>query len=81
MFIKGKCLFNLLPLPVLDGGHIFFLGVEKLRGRHLGQKTEEKISQIGIAFIITLAVFVFLNDLDRFGILEKMFAALGKIKW
>lgn len=74
-------IFNLLPLPVLDGGHIFFLGVEKLRGRHLRQKTEEKISQIGIAFIITLAVFVFLNDLERFGILEKMFAALGKIKW
>jgi regulator of sigma E protease len=65
-------IFNLLPFPVLDGGHIFILGIEKIRGRHLSQKVEERINQIGLGFIITLAVFVFLNDLDRLGALEKI---------
>src|SRR3989338_854881 len=73
-------IFNLLPLPVLDGGHIFFLGLEKLRGRHLNQKTEEKITQLGFGFITILAFFVFWNDLVRFGILKKALEALGKVK-
>ncbi|OGX30733.1 MAG: hypothetical protein A3D27_00800 [Omnitrophica WOR_2 bacterium RIFCSPHIGHO2_02_FULL_46_37] len=73
-------IFNLLPLPVLDGGHIFFLGLEKLRGRHLNQKTEEKITQLGFGFITILAFFVFWNDLVRFGILTKALEALGKVK-
>ena len=59
-------LFNLLPLPILDGGHIFFLCIEKLRGKPLSLKSEEWITKIGLAFIITLAVLVTYNDLLRF---------------
>lgn len=59
-------LFNLLPLPLLDGGHIFFLGLEKLRRKPLSQKSEEWITKIGLAFIITIAVLVTYNDLLRF---------------
>lgn len=66
------CIFNLLPLPVLDGGHIFFLALEKLRGRHLSRKAEEKVSQFGIGVLITLTVFVFMNDLAKFGIWQKI---------
>lgn len=57
--------FNLLPFPVLDGGHILFLGIEKIRGRTLGQKAEKAITQIGISILITLVVFVTYNDIVR----------------
>lgn len=65
-------IFNLFPLPVLDGGHIFFLGLEKIRRRHLSQKVEENIAKIGFGLIMALAIFVFLNDLERFGALERL---------
>ena len=65
-------IFNLLPLPVLDGGHVFLLGLEKLRGRRLGKKAEEKFSQAGLGIIICLAVLVSLNDLVRFGFIDKI---------
>lgn len=71
-------IFNLLPLPVLDGGHIFFLGLEKIRGRHLSQKVEENIARIGVGLIIVLAFFVFLNDLERFGVIGRLAKILGK---
>ena len=60
-------IFNFLPLPVLDGGHLFFLFLEKLRKRPLAPKVEEIINQVGMAILITLAVFVFYNDFVRFG--------------
>ncbi len=59
------CIFNLLPLPVLDGGHIVLLAIEKIRGRQLGIKAERVITQIGFTFIIALAVFATYNDLLR----------------
>jgi regulator of sigma E protease len=59
-------IFNLLPLPVLDGGHILFLGIEKLRGRALSIKTERVITQVGVMLILTLAILVTCNDLSRF---------------
>lgn len=59
-------LFNLLPLPVLDGGHIFFLGMEKIRGRPLNIKAERIVTQIGLTLIISLAVLVTYNDILRF---------------
>ena len=65
-------LFNLLPIPVLDGGHILFLLIEKLRGRAISLKTQETITQIGMTILIILMIFVFYNDLLRFQILEKI---------
>ncbi len=59
-------IFNLLPLPVLDGGHILFLGLEKIRGKTLSLKTERVITQIGTALILTLAILVTYNDIVRF---------------
>jgi regulator of sigma E protease len=59
-------LFNLLPLPLLDGGHIFLLALEKIRGRALSAKSEQHITQVGLAMIIALAVVVTYNDLLRF---------------
>ncbi len=59
-------IFNLLPLPVLDGGHILFLAIEKIRGKRLSIKAEHIITQAGLTLIILLAVFVTYNDLVRF---------------
>jgi len=58
-------IFNLLPLPVLDGGHIVLLAIEKIRGRHLSIKAERVITQIGFTLIVALAIFATYNDLLR----------------
>ena len=59
------CIFNLLPLPVLDGGHIVLLAIERIRGKQLSIKAERVIAQIGFTLIISLAVFATYNDLLR----------------
>ena len=58
-------IFNLLPLPILDGGHLFLLGLEKLRKKALGIKAEEIINNVGFTLMITLALFVTYNDILR----------------
>lgn len=58
-------IFNLLPLPVLDGGHLLLLALEKIRGKYLSIKTERLLTQIGMTIIICLALFVTYNDVLR----------------
>ncbi|MBM3243981.1 MAG: RIP metalloprotease RseP, partial [Candidatus Omnitrophica bacterium] len=58
-------IFNLLPLPILDGGHIFFLALEKVRGKALSIRMDKAINKIGVTLIIFLAVFVTYNDIVR----------------
>ncbi len=65
-------IFNILPLPILDGGHIFFLGLEKIRRRPLSRRTEELITQVGLTLIILLAIAVSYNDMAKFKIIEKI---------
>ena len=65
-------IFNLLPIPVLDGGHLLFLIVEKIRGRVVSEKVYERITQAGIAFLVTLMVFVFYSDAVRVGWVNKI---------
>jgi len=59
------CIFNLLPIPILDGGHIVLLGVEKIRKKPLSLKTDNIISRVGFSIIITLAVIATSVDLMR----------------
>ena len=63
-------IFNLLPLPVLDGGHIMFLLIEKLRGKPLSLKNQEAISNVGVVFLIMLTVCIFYNDIMKFGVFK-----------
>lgn len=56
---------NLLPVPILDGGHIFFLIVEAIKGKPLSMKKLEIAQQIGFAILIIVMVFVFYNDIAR----------------
>ena len=54
---------NFLPIPALDGGHVMFLIIEKLRGRPLEEETIDKIGTAGFMFLILLMVFVVFNDI------------------
>lgn len=59
------CLINVLPIPVLDGGHLLFLGIEKIKGKPLSLKQRAAMQQIGLAFLILLIIFVTYNDFLR----------------
>ena len=54
---------NFLPIPALDGGHVLFLIIEKLRGRPLEEEVIEKIGTAGFLFLIALMIFVIFNDI------------------
>jgi regulator of sigma E protease len=56
---------NLLPIPVLDGGHLLFLGVEAVRGRALSMQQRLRLSQVGFVVILAIMVFAIGNDLLR----------------
>ncbi len=56
---------NLLPIPVLDGGHLAFLIVEKIKGTPVSRKTLEYSQMIGVVLLLTLMVYVTYNDLMR----------------
>jgi regulator of sigma E protease len=60
-------LLNLLPIPVLDGGHLVFYAIEAIRRRPLSQRVQEIGFQIGMVLVMMLVVFVNLNDLVRVG--------------
>jgi len=63
---------NLFPLPVLDGGHLLFLFIEKIRGRRLSIRTEKIINQIGFSIILLLIISVFYNDLLKYDVFSKI---------
>ena len=56
-------LINLFPIPMLDGGHLLFYGIEALRGRPLSEGTQEIGFRIGLAFVLMLMIFATWNDL------------------
>jgi regulator of sigma E protease len=58
-------ILNLLPVPVLDGGHLLFLGVEAVRRRPVSERVQIAAQQVGMALLASLMLFVFYNDLVR----------------
>jgi len=59
-------IFNLLPIPVLDGGHILFLFIEKLRGKPVSIKFQEFTMQAGLALLLMFMLFILYNDFIKF---------------
>lgn len=57
--------FNLLPLPILDGGQILVLIIEAARGRPLSDRARENVARVGLALILLLFLTVTFNDLKR----------------
>ncbi|MBI5181920.1 MAG: RIP metalloprotease RseP [Nitrospirae bacterium] len=67
-------ILNLLPIPVLDGGHLLFFAIEGIMGKPLDLKKMEIAQKIGFAILITLIVFAFYNDIMRYsGEIMKIF--------
>jgi regulator of sigma E protease len=61
--------FNLLPIPVLDGGHLLFLFLEGLLGRPVSTTVRLRLTQVGMALLLALVVLVMYNDVLRlFGV-------------
>ena len=61
-------LINLFPIPLLDGGHLMFYGIEKILGRPLTQKTQEGFFRIGLILLFSLMFFTTFNDLKDLGL-------------
>jgi regulator of sigma E protease len=59
-------ILNLLPVPVLDGGHLFFFFCELVIGRPVSQKVREYAQQIGLFLLLSLMVLAFYNDIVRY---------------
>ena len=55
-------LLNLFPVPLLDGGHLLFYGIEAARGRPLSNRAQEIGFRIGFALVVMLMIFTVFND-------------------
>ncbi len=58
-------ILNLLPIPVLDGGHLVFLSIEAIRRKPLSEQSMIRAQKVGIALLGSLMIFVFYNDIAR----------------
>jgi regulator of sigma E protease len=59
--------FNLLPLPVLDGGHLLYYLYEFVTGKSPSDQWLGVMQRLGLALLLTLMIFSFLNDAGRLG--------------
>jgi len=68
---------NLLPVPVLDGGHLLFYAIEAVRRRPVSPQAQDWAFRGGLAFILALLVFTTVNDLGSFGLWEQLGRLIG----
>lgn len=68
---------NLLPIPMLDGGHLFFYGIEAIQRRPVSPRLQEIAFRSGLALLLGLMVFVTLNDLASFGLWRGLTGLIG----
>jgi len=68
---------NLLPVPVLDGGHLLFYGIEAVRRRPVSPEAQDWAFRGGLAFILALLIFTTVNDLGSFGLWERLGRLIG----
>jgi regulator of sigma E protease len=59
-------ILNLLPIPILDGGHIMFFSIEAIKRRPLSLRAREIASYVGLVLLISLMIFAFKNDIVRY---------------
>jgi regulator of sigma E protease len=69
LFSINLAILNLLPIPILDGGHLLFIVIEAVRGRPLSVEQRMRLSHVGLLIVIGLMVWAMTNDVLRvFGI-------------
>jgi regulator of sigma E protease len=78
LFSLSLSIFNLLPIPILDGGHLLFLGLEWLRRRPVSLNIQERAAQVSFVLLVTFVVIVCINDVNRFGLLDKLLGLFNK---
>lgn len=59
---------NILPIPALDGGHVLFLAIEKVRGKPVPQGIKNAIQTVGFALLLLLVLAITISDIGRFNI-------------
>jgi regulator of sigma E protease len=65
LFSVNLAILNLLPIPVLDGGHLLFLAIEAVRGRPLSVQQRLRWSQVGFVILIGIMLLALGNDFLR----------------
>lgn len=68
---------NLLPIPLLDGGHLLFYMIEGVRRKPLKPETQEWAFRTGLAALLALMIFVTINDLLSFGVFSRLGGLIG----
>jgi regulator of sigma E protease len=58
-------ILNLLPIPILDGGHILLLGIEGILRRDMSLAFKERFVQVGLVFLLVVFAIVMYNDVVR----------------
>jgi regulator of sigma E protease len=56
---------NLLPIPLLDGGHLMYYAIEIVKGRPVSERAMELGQRVGLALLLVMMAFAFYNDLNR----------------
>ncbi len=72
LFSLSLAIFNVFPIPILDGGHLFFMLLEKLRGTPVSPVIQERSAQVSFVLIIAMVLMICVNDISRFGLLDKV---------
>jgi regulator of sigma E protease len=68
---------NLLPIPMLDGGHLFFYAIEAARRKPLAPVAQEWAFRSGLAVLLAFMIFVTVNDLGSFGLWRRLAGLIG----
>ncbi|MBH1992347.1 MAG: RIP metalloprotease RseP [Sphingomonadaceae bacterium] len=68
---------NLLPIPMLDGGHLLFYGIEAVSRRPVSPQVQEWAYKSGLAVLLTMMVLVTFNDLSSFGLWKSLSGLIG----
>lgn len=66
-------IMNFLPIPVVDGGHLVFFTIEMIRGKPLPEAVMQKIQTVGVLLLMSLFVFVMINDVASLDFVQKLF--------
>jgi regulator of sigma E protease len=70
-------IMNILPIPLFDGGHLLFIFLEKVRGKKMAMKTQDRIGQVFFYLLIGFSILVIVKDFVQFDWISRFFRFLG----